>query len=797
MRMATNCKRTVWLLAGLSLLFSLSSYAATPSECVDHPRSAVDQQMSSPKVPGDRWMEIDLYWFDQKDVPGSVKCFWNRFAPLYKDVRGDRGLILNVGWTVGYIMEWSGNPEQRIPLPTGTGEQPWVKESAPLAGTTEQRRIAWKQRFVTPTIVARAGYGPWTYADLRRLTNTLRSEAAKRGITDFKVGSLAYAWNDAYGEIAPWAKRHPEAFSTWQFTRDGQKHSGKFFDPANMLHRDTSELGGLQNGILEGMPVHQAFAAQWGSLSRSVGLDAIMLRDSFGMPVPYQRAGPDGLLEPSPEAIRKRTESTSALIRETKTANPKAIVMMYSNAATAYGDWRCNGFDLERIAREGYLDVWVDQTWAGAWNEVGVRHNSFWNNPTLGWTYQLTYTLLHAAMLAGTHVKHYPLIETFDAWESWDVLHTVPERLRWGIWAYSHASVKTPGGIKVPGGSYISWANQGKRLLSSDDVAFLNTNISQAVIDAHNIRKVFGPTLVYSRTAAQWQADHATPGQDAKEWLDQQIGSVIKWPVPVLSSTRIEWLPSIHSDAFLIGGISHITPQESSFIHTVAKRGTPIVLIGSPAGGFDSKLKDLIGLHSTQSEPAKLALLKGIASSLAASLVSGTPDQFPIRQALSANSAAPGANAVYSVEGSPTLTVEHNAKENIVTWDPPDFAVEWDTKLLDIWGGSAAPYALSAGAINAILEGTSSPHASQIDLQQTMNFMAWQTMDSSIHLMFANLEEGLRDDADTTRRVNISLPTTWSQVKWRPLWTGADFKMHDKRFAVQLEQARSEQFVSK
>jgi len=82
---------------------------------------------------------------------------------------------------------------------------------------------------------------------------------------------------------------------------------------------------------------------------------------------------------------------------------------------------------------------------------VGVRHNSFWNNPALGWTYQLAYTLMHAAILAGTRVKHYPLVETFDAWESWD--GCTPYRApSLGIWAYSHASVKTPKGIKVPDG---------------------------------------------------------------------------------------------------------------------------------------------------------------------------------------------------------------------------------------------------------------------------------------------------------------------------------------------------------
>lgn len=783
----------VFLLSIVVLLGSMPCWA----ECTDATPHSQRKGAAASGVPGDRWMEIDLYWFDQKDISGSVKCFWDRFAPLYENVRGDRGLILNIGWTVSYIMEWSGDLQQRITLPAGTGEQPWVQEDAPLMGTTEQRKLAWKQRFAKPTMFARTGYGTWTYEDLRRLIDAIRTEASKRRISGFKVGSLAYAWNDAYGEVAPWAKRHPEAFSRWEFTRDGQKQSGNFFDPGSTLHQDSSRLGGLPNGISEGMPVHAAFAAQWGSLSRAVGLDAIMLRDSFGMPVPYQRAGPDGLLEPTAEAAQKRTAATAALVRETKRANPGALVMMYSNAATAYGDWRCNGFDLERIAREGYLDVWVDQTWAGAWNEVGVRHNSFWNDPVLGWTYQLAYTLTHAAMLAGTHVKHYPLIETFDAWESWDVLHTVPERLRWGIWAYSHASVKTPDGIKVPDGSYISWANQGKRLLSRDDVAFLNTNISQAVIDAHNIKDVYGPTLVYSRTAAQWEVDHAAQGHDAKEWLDQEIGSVIKWPVPLLSSTRIEWLPRVRSDALVFGGLSHVTSQESGFIHAEAEKGVPLVFVGSPAGGFDERLNDLVGLRSVDDHPASLVILDGTAPPDAISLAAGIPNHFPVRQALSANTAATGSQLIYSVQGSPVLVMQQKQVPKTITWDPPDFAVEWDKKLLDIWGGSAAPYALSAGAINAVLSGEGALHARQIDLLQTMNVAAWKTNDARIHLMFGNLEEGLRDDGDADRQVEVMLPADWQRPHWQSLWPDGKFDQKSNQFTTRLGQASSAQFVTK
>jgi hypothetical protein len=786
-----NQRMTVVSSGLLAIMFLAATSLNAQSDCTSVRLAPETKVETKAAVPGDRWMEIDLYWFEQDNIAESVRCFWDRFQPLYERVSGDRGVILNVGWTVGYIMEWSGEPDQRISLPAGTGQQPWVEESTPLAGSTEERRRAWKARFATPTIVTRKGYGPWTYRDLRRLTDGLRAEAAKRGIDGFKVGSLAYAWVDAYGEVAPWAKVHPEAFTLWQFERRGEVQSGRFFDPGALLHRDSSKLGGLPQGLAEAMPVYEAFAAQWGSLSKTAGLDAIMLRDSFGMPVPYQRAGPNGIVEPSPEAIRKQTQTVSALVRETKAANSQALVMMYSNAASAIGDWRSNGLDVEQIAREGSLDVWVDQTWAGAWNEVGVRHNSFWNQPTLGWTYQLTSMLMHSAMLAGTKARHYPLIETFDAWESWDVLHTVPERLRWGIWAYSHASVKTPGGIKVPDGSYISWANQGKRLLSGDDVAFLNSNISQAVIDAHKVTEVYGPTLVYARSSSKWQAEHARPDHDVKEWLDEQAGSIIKWPVPVLSATRIEWLPQVASDMFVLGAPSHLSPEETSFLTAAARRGTPIASFGSPAGGIDSSLQRLAGLRSADAQSASPTVQPGEASNLAAQLAPDAPLKFPVRQSLSRNTVTGSARTVYSVAGSPALVLSQPGVLRLLAWDPPEFLDEWDKELLDIWGGSAAPYALAAGGVNALLTRSGSLHVSEIDLQQTVNLSAWRTSDGMVHLLTANLEEGLRDDADMSRHTTIELPSNWRNLRWSSLWPGAEFKESGGPIRIKLDQARS------
>jgi len=736
-------------------------------------------------------MEIDLYWFDQSDLSGSTSHFWDRFAPLYQGVQGDRGLILNVGWTVGYIMEFSGDLNQSIPLPANKGQQPWVQETGPLPGTPAEREQEWKSRFAKPIMVERKGYGVWTYGDLRNLATALREEGARRGIRSFKVGSLTYAWTNAYGEVAPWATRHPEAFSASSPQKENAFDVGRYFDPAAKLHRDNAKLGGLPNGITEGMPVHTAFAAQWGSLSKAVGLDAIMLRDSFGMPVPYQRAGPFGGVAPSPELIQTATASVSALVRETKTANPAALVMMYSNAASAIADWRSNGLDLERIAKEGYLDIYVDQTWAGAWNEVGVRHDNFWNSPTLGWTYQLTFMLMHAATLADTKVRHYPLVETFDAWESWDVLHTVPQRLRWGIWAYSHAAIKTPHGIKVPGGTYISWANQGKRLLEPEDVQFLRTNINQAVTDANKVDDVPGPTLVYARSAAQWQAEHAQPNYDVKEWIDEQVGSLIKWPVPVLSATRIEWLSQIHSDLLILGAPSHLTRREAASIATLALQDQPIALFGGPVGGISPELQKLFGLGTHDKKRLSLWIQTANASDFGRTLVRNVPWQFPLNQSLTRNFAAPKTNIVYSVKGNPLLVMTTASSARLVAWDPPDFYDACCKPLKEIWGGSPAPYVLAAGALNKLLGDASALHASEIDMEQTFNISAWHTSDGKFHLLAGNLEEGLRDDADMSRRAAIALPGAWRELQWHSVWDDAAFSLENRTLHLTLPMAGS------
>ncbi len=357
-----------------------------------------------------------------------------------------------------------------------------MRPGGQLTGDTAERKRQWQARFAKPLNSLKKEYGLWTYGDLKRLATALRQVAEQKyRLKGMRIGSLVLGWPGIYGGKSLWAEKHPDAY----FLGGPWLLGG--FNAGCILQEDSTVYGAFPKGIRAGTPVYEFFGKQWGSLSKATGLDAIVLRDSFLLPLAYCRVGPFGPTAPSPEKAEAWNQAAAGLVRITKQSNPKALVLGYSNGGSAVSDWRANCVDLESIAKAGYMDGWIDQTWAGAWNEVGLRLDGFWNSPTLGWTYQLAYMLLHGAVLANTHVRHYQLTETFDAWESWDVIHTAPERLKWGIWAYSHAAVKTPGGLKMPAGAYISWANQGKRLLSEEDVKLLAGTLDAAYRDAAQV----------------------------------------------------------------------------------------------------------------------------------------------------------------------------------------------------------------------------------------------------------------------------------------------------------------------
>lgn len=216
------------------------------------------------EVPSDRWLEMDLYWFDPEAVDDSAQQFWDRYAPLYRDLNGYRGVVLTVGGTVDYIMLFSGDLEQAISLPSGTGmelDEPVVGD---LDGDTTARQLAWRARFANPAHASSENaYGHWTYARLAALTRALREAGRAHGVDDFRIGTNVVGVNNMYGETAAFARAHPEAWTRWGEV-EAFMDNRAFFDPGNSLTGDDAAYAAFPGGIPDGTMVHAAFGAQWG-----------------------------------------------------------------------------------------------------------------------------------------------------------------------------------------------------------------------------------------------------------------------------------------------------------------------------------------------------------------------------------------------------------------------------------------------------------------------------------------------------------------------------------------------------
>lgn len=709
-------------------------------------------------VDADRWMEIDLSWFDRDDVAASVHTFWTRFAPLVHDVDGWKGVVVNAGWLVDHVLSWGGDLDADIPFPDGLVKDRFFSDTSPLLGTTEERMEQWRRRFDERSEHDTDTYPAWTYRELAGVAAALRTVAREQfGIDDVRVGTFVIGWNSIYQcEFSEWSQRHPEAFFKGPWV-------DQLLNVPALLTADPGPYAAFPAGFAEGTPLTQVFGRQWGALSHDLGLDAIVLRDSMIGQGIYERVGPWGsTASPDPAEVRRWSDATADLLRQTKSAAPDTLVIGYSNAASAVADWRVNGVDLERIAHEGFLDAWIDQTWAGAWNEVGQRQDLFWNLPLQGWTNQLGFVLLRAACLAGTRVRHYVLTETFDAWESWDIIHTAPERLRWGIWAYLHAFVLTPDGPVAPRGSYVSWLNQGSRLLTEEDVTFLATHLDTATAHARDTVAVGGPTAVYSRSTMQWMNDNA-PDRTVKEWIDEQAGLLAKFGVPISSSTRLEFIGQVESDLFVFQTPHHLPGDQLAAVLAVLDSGRPAAVFGSPAGGYDPEVAGRVGLASDDDHPGEVRLRATAGTAAGPDL----PASFAIRHEWSRNRAADDADVVYAVDGSPALV----RRGQLLAWDPCDvlhrsveYTGKWDwskdkvDEPTTVLMGSPYAFGLTAREINDLLRQGGAPSVCTASPTDTITVAVWRSSDGTRTVLTAELEEGFTATTDGTWAADLLLP---------------------------------------
>jgi hypothetical protein len=743
---------------------------------------------SNPPVKGDRWLEIDLYWFEHQDMAGSVDKFWERFYPLMSDVDGWKGVILNVGWISDYILEWHGDLNEVIRFPKNMEVGPFFKNYGQFSGNTIGRMQKGKERFDATDPPQVVNYEKWTYSDLKKLSAYIKRIALKKyGLTDIKVGTFVLGFESIYGgDKTNFLKSHPNAYVS------------NYPNLVARLSADKIKYGAFPQGIPEGTSFPEFFGKQWGNFSTALGFDAIILRDSYMGVGIYDRKGPYGKTAPAdPAKVKSWSDATAELVKQTKVSNPKALVIGYSNAASAVADLRVNCFDLEAIAKEGYLDGWIDQTWAGAWNEVGQRPNWFWNRPTLGWTYQLAYMLTHAAVLANSGVHHYFLTETFDAWESWDIIHNAQERLRWGIWAYSHAAVKTPAGLKMPQGSYISWCNQGKNLLSEDDVRFLATETNAALNDAAQTKKIFGPTLVYCRSAMEWQSNNK-PSATIKEWIDEQAGTLMKWSIPILSVTRSEYLPEVESDMFIFQTPVHLQKAEKDNIIKILQSGKPAAVFASPVNGIDSDIAILLGVSTKDSLISDTRFI-GTLNFKTEGIYKSLPNTFPLFQPFSRNSFKDGLETIYSVNNSPCLGINVSKGKQLMFWDPPEFSNNLLSGSgsyggsLDQMLGSPTAYFLASEVINQLFKENGLSYADELKQDQPLSISSWELNDGTTRILAGNLEEGINhaDVHSVAITMNLIQQINKDANEISDLWHPGKVTIENRKLELRLQQAQT------
>ena len=661
----------------------------------------------------DRWVEIDIDWFGDPPWDRTIDEFVARTLPLFAGEHELRGVCFNVGWLADLVTEWTGRPDQRLPL--------------------RSRRFARWARL--------------SYEDLRRFLADLRRSAAAAGIPDLKLGVLVAGLGEVvappvtgsmYDLFSDWHDRHPELYPL-----DISPLPGPDLDPRVLMHPDDYAYATRPEGIRDGEPFPEFFGEQWGAVAGFLGLDLIHLRDGFLGPLLYTRVGPYGTVAAADPAENETwTDAVRRLFRACKDAHPDGLVMAYSSGISGTAEWLTGCVDLEAIVADGALDIFIDQTWGGAWQD-------WWDDTWKGWTFQLAYLVGHGAQIRGanerraTSCRQYNLIETWDGWEPWDTLHDTPGKLEWATWAFSHAAVVGRDGRPiVPEGTYISWMNDwNDRLITTTDVAFLARHLDAAQASATGIEAIFGPMIVHDRggLAAKYAED---PASNASEWVEDQAGMVLKFGAAILAGTRAEWLPPTWPEGVLWQLPATIELEQARAL------GGPVVATGR-ADRIDAAVVAAAGVRrSGERLPDGYRL--GKPSS--ADLPREERVHLPEREAVTA---ADDAWVGYDSRGMPLLV----GRAPFYHWQPPDLADPGNPLIPHSQIGTTSPYVEAARVLNDGAARAGGISVDPVAAHEPVTVSCWRSH-GTVHVLLGNLESGWMGDARFPRRLTVNLPRT-------------------------------------
>ncbi|MDR3692738.1 MAG: hypothetical protein P4L46_25380 [Fimbriimonas sp.] len=665
------------------------------------------------------WLEIDLYWFQGEPPQVRAHQLFERLLPLWGRSPATRtGLSLCVGWLFDMVLYWNGDPDEVIPC------------------------------CQSPT------YEEWTYRRLAELVTEIKQEAVRRGMPDFHVALLLMGIEtQSFPESAceGWSGRTEEQEDKARYDIEGRW----FFDhPEVYDDRFDIFFFGAPVKVPNGETIcrqqrptfGEYFADKLAAVTRTVGFDAVVLRDHI-----FTRAYIRGNRKArymAPASREAWNEAIIAMLARVKSHDPNLIMIGYSSGTSSIEEWRSHGFDLERVARSGHLDLWITQTWASAWGD-------YWPAHSMGFTFQLMNALVHQAMLADTPCKHLFLVETFDAWEPWDSIHQYPSKVAWEIWAYSHASVLLPGGrVARSAGCYIAWMNRRENLLPEDTVTFLRETLGAAAVDIEREPIPDGPCIVYSRKAME--ASLAEPAAQSRgEEIDDWAAMLAKFGAPILSITRAKWLTSVTADGYICPLASKLTSDETNFLRHEVSAGKPLLLIGE-AARIDEKLRDALGI-AIESEP-RLASLPSAAiveQDLACRI--GTSGLL-VNQRRRTLADSDGIRPLISNLDGPIFAKA--VGQSCWVWETPEWGTPFILHMTNQSIQSPQTYLAVATAIGERGWGTDAIRWENEDWTRPICFLSWRYASGERTILLANLETGVTGSSQFCVSGTLSTPTT-------------------------------------
>ncbi|WP_395396211.1 hypothetical protein WBP07_20125 (plasmid) [Novosphingobium sp. BL-8A] len=239
----------------------------------------------------------------------------------------------------------------------------------------------------------------------------------------------------------------------------------------------------------------------------------------------------------------------------------------------------------------------------------------------------------------------------------------------------------------------------------------------------------------------------------------------------MLSITRTEWLPKVKSDLFVFGATTGMPASQIAEMERMARAGQPMSFFGAVSGATDPAFARLLGVTSVPHKPSiQDGVLRATAGAAWPSNTRNLPAEFDAPPPMTRIS-APVSNIVYSFGDMAGLVSDQSGQSNLSLWDPAPLFEYWNRPLRDLLNGDPTPFAATAATLNRQLARAGKFGAQMIDREQTGTVAAWTGKDGTVRILAANLEEGLRDDADRSRLVTLRLPAEWRDCRWRPNWS--------------------------